>query len=216
MKIGSLFRAFLPRDERFFAYFGKDLDNLLLAAQTFKDLMSEDISREERAQKIKKVEELEHRGDEITHQIFSELGATFVTPFDREDIHALASKIDDILDFICGAAMRIVLYGVKKISPEQQRLASLVHDQVAELHKAVRLLHNFADVSAIRESLVRINSIENEADDLFERAIAELFDTCNDPIKLIKMKEMFVSLETATDKCEDAANVIESIVVKNA
>lgn len=216
MKISSLFRAFLPKDDRFFVYFDKNLDNLLLTAQTFRDLMSEGISREERAQKIAKVVELEHRGDEITHQIFSELGATFITPFDREDIHALASKIDDILDFICGASTRIVLYGVKKISPEQERLAALVYDQVSELHKAVRLLHNFHDVSAIRESLVRINSIENEADDLFERAIADLFDTCDDPIKLIKSKEMLVSIETATDKCEDAANVIESIVVKNA
>jgi predicted phosphate transport protein (TIGR00153 family) len=215
MRLDTLLHALLPREEKFFRYFENDVDNLLAAARIFVELMSNEITKEERAQKIKRIEELEHKGDEITHQIFHAVGATFITPFDREDIHALASKIDDILDYLQGAATRIVLYGVKKISPEQERLAALVHDQVVELHKAVKNLHDFKHAAAIRESLVRINSIENEADDLFERAIAELFDTCDDPIKLIKSKELLVSLETATDQCEDAANVIESILVKN-
>lgn len=216
MRLDTLLHALLPREEKFFRYFENDVDNLLAAARIFVELMTNEITKEERAQKIKRIEELEHKGDEITHQIFHEVGATFITPFDREDIHELASKIDDILDYLQGAATRIVLYGVKKISPEQERLAALVHEQVVELHKAVKNLHDFKHAAAIRESLVRINSIENEADDLFERAIAELFDTCDDPIKLIKSKELLVSLETATDQCEDAANVIESILVKNA
>jgi predicted phosphate transport protein (TIGR00153 family) len=216
MRLDSLLHALLPREEKFFRYFENDVDNLLAAARIFVELMTNEITKEERSQKIKRIEELEHKGDEITHQIFHEVGATFITPFDREDIHELASKIDDILDYLQGAATRIVLYGVKKISPEQERLAAIVHDQVVELHKAVKNLHDFKHVTAIRESLVRINSMENEADDLFERAIAELFDTCDDPIKLIKSKELLVSLETATDQCEDAANVIESILVKNA
>jgi predicted phosphate transport protein (TIGR00153 family) len=215
MRLDTLLHALLPREEKFFRYFENDVDNLLAAARIFVELMTNEITKEERAQKIKRIEELEHKGDEITHQIFHEVGATFITPFDREDIHELASKIDDILDYLQGAATRIVLYGVKKISPEQERLAALVHEQVVELHKAVKNLHDFKHAAAIRESLVRINSIENEADDLFERAIAELFDTCDDPIKLIKSKELLVSLETATDQCEDAANVIESILVKN-
>lgn len=216
MKIESILHALIPKEDKFFKHFERDVDNLLLAAQVFKELMSNAISKEERAQKIKRIEELEHRGDEITHIIFSELGATFLTPFDREDIHALASKLDDILDYIQGAATRLVLYQVKKISSDQEALAGLIHDQVVELHKAILNLRHFKDGQYIRDSLVRINSIENEADDLFERAIAELFDTCDDPIKLIKTKELLVSLETATDQCEDAANVIETIIVKNA
>jgi uncharacterized protein len=216
MKLESILHALIPKENKFFKYFEKDVDNLLVAAGVFKDLMSNAISREERAQKIKRIEELEHKGDEITHTIFSELGATFITPFDREDIHALASKLDDILDYIQGAATRLVLYQVKKISTEQERLAGLIYDQVVELHKAILNLHHFKEGDFIRDSLVRINSIENEADDIFERAIADLFDTCEDPIKLIKMKELLVSLETATDQCEDAANVIETILVKNA
>jgi hypothetical protein len=216
MKIDAILHALLPRDKKFFDLFNKDAENLLSAARIFKELMSNDISPVERAQKIRKVEELEHRGDEMTHQIFQALGATFITPFDREDIHALTSKLDDILDFIHGASGRIILYRVERISPEGERLASLIHDQVLELVKAIGLLHDMRNVQAINESLVRINSIENEADDLFERAIAALFDNCKDPIQLIKSKELLVSLETATDQCEDAANVIESIIVKNA
>lgn len=216
MKLDSFLKVLLPKDDRFFQFFERDAENLLQAAQIFKDLMNDGMSKEERAQKIKRVEELEHKGDELTHQILTELGGTFITPFDREDIHALASKLDDILDYVQGASTRIVLYNVKRISPEQERLAALIYEQVAELHKAVKNLKNLKNVALIRESLVRINSIENEADDLFERAIADLFDTCDDPIKLIKTKELLVSLETATDECEDAANVIETIIVKNA
>jgi len=216
MKLESILHALIPKDDKFFKYFEKDVENLLLAAGIFKQLMSNAISKEERAQKVKHIEELEHRGDEITHTIFSEVGATFITPFDREDIHALASELDDILDYVQGAATRLILYRVDSITPEQERLAALIHDQVVELHKAIFNLRHFKDGKFILESLVRVNSIENEADDLFERAIANLFDTCEDPIRLIKMKELLVSLETATDQCEDAANVIETIIVKNA
>ncbi len=216
MKIDAILHALLPKDDSFFNLFEKDSGNLLMAAGTFRDLMSNRISKEERAQKIRKIEEFEHRGDEITHQIFKALGTTFITPFDREDIHILASKLDDILDYIQGAATRIILYRVDTISPEAERLAGLVYDAVVELNKAIPMLRDLRHAEAMNESLVKINSMENEADDLFERAIANLFDTCKDPIQLIKLKELLVSLETATDQCEDAANAIESILVKNA
>jgi hypothetical protein len=178
--------------------------------------MHNDISPEERAQKIRRVEELEHKGDDITHNIFSEVGTNFITPIDREDIHALASALDEVLDYLKGASTRIVLYRVLTIPPEATKLAELILLQVSELHKAIHLLRDFHNVDAMRECLVRINSLENEADDIFERAIAGLFDSCTDPILLIKTKELYVSLETATDQCEDAANVIETIIAKNA
>ena len=216
MKLDSFLKVLLPKDDRFAAFFERDTENLLQAAQTFKELMDDRLPKKERALKIKRVEELEHKGDELTHQILTELGGTFITPYDREDIHELASKLDDVLDYLQGASTRIVLYKVTRISPAQERLAALIYDQVVELHKAVKNLRSLKNVALIRESLIRINSIENAADDLFERAIADLFDTCDDPIKLIKTKELLVNLETATDKCEDAANVIETIIVKNA
>lgn len=216
MGISRVLHMFLPREDKFFDYLTGDAENLLTAAKVFRELMTNKISNAERSQKIRKMEELEHKGDEVTHQIFSGLGTTFITPFDREDIHELASKLDDILDYIDGAAGRIELYHVKQITPEMERLAALVYDAVEELHTAIPLLRDFSNAPRIRECLVKINSIENEADDLFERAIASLFEKCRDPIKLIKTKELLVSLETATDQCEDAANVIESIIVKNA
>ena len=216
MRLDSILHALLPKDEKFFRFLEQDVENLRIAAQIFKELMRHAVSPEERAQKSRRLEELEHKGDEITHQIFHELGATFITPFDREDIHVLTSALDDILDFINGAATRIQLYKIKKVTQEQEQLASMVADAVDQLHKAIPLLRDLRHVQGIRECLVRVNSIENDADDLFERAIADLFDECEDPIRLIKLKEVFVSLETATDRCEDAANVIESIIVKNA
>jgi len=215
MRLDTILHALLPKDDKFFGLFERDVENLLNAATLFRDLMTPDMSKEERAQKIRRIEELEHKGDEITHTIFSELAGTFITPFDREDIHELASKLDDILDYLQGASGRIILYRVEQLSEDHQQLALMIYDQVVELHTAIPLLRDFHHAEKMRDCLVRINSLENEADDLFERSIAHLFETCTDPILLIKTKEILVSLETATDQCEDAANVIESILVKN-
>ena len=216
MKLDTLIQALLPKDRKFFEFFENDAANLLSAARLLRELMTPSMSPEQRLQKIRKVDELEHKGDEITHAIFRYLESTFITPFDREDIHTLASKIDDILDFINGAANRVALYKLGEITTGQEALAGYVLGAVEELHHAIEHLSDLRHATAIRERLVRIHSIENEADDLFERTIGSLFETCKDPILLIKNKEILVSLETATDQCEDAANVIESIIVKNA
>lgn len=215
MKLDRILHVLLPKHDQFYDFFEKDVENLLSAATLFSELMVNTMSPEERVFKIRRIEELEHRGDEITHQIFSEVGSNFITPIDREDVHALASALDEVLDYLKGAATRIVLYRVTEIPAEATRLADLILEQVRELHKAIGFLRDLRNVESIRECLVRINSIENEADDLFEMAIAQLFETCKDPIKLIKTKELYVSLETATDQCEDAANVVETIIVKN-
>lgn len=216
MKLDGILRFLLPKDEKFLKLFVKDVENLVTSATLFREAMVSTISPQERAQKIRKLEELEHKGDEITHQILSELSLTFITPLDREDIHALATTLDDILDYIQGTGHRMILYQIESITPEEEKLATLIYQQVLELHKVIPLLHQLKKADTIKEALVKINSIENEADDVFERAIADLFKNCKDPIELIKVKELLVSLETATDQCEDAANVIESIMIKNA
>jgi uncharacterized protein len=216
MKFDKILHALLPTDSTFYDLFEKDAANLMEGSLVFKSLMALDISKEDRARKIHEIENFEHLGDEITHQIHKNLGSTFITPFDREDIHELASKIDDILDSMQGASNRLVLYRIETFPPEAEKIAIMLHEAVIELHKAVYLLRNLKNVVAINESLVRINTIENAADAVFELAIARLFVECKDPIELIKMKELLVSLETATDECEDAANAIESIIVKNA
>jgi predicted phosphate transport protein (TIGR00153 family) len=215
MRLDRVLHVLLPKHDQFYDFFEKDVENLLNAATLFNELMVNTMPPEERAIKIRRIEELEHRGDELTHQIFSEVSANFITPIDREDVHALASALDDVLDYLKGAATRIVLYKVTEIPAGATRLANLILEQVKQLHKAIGLLRDLRNEGAIRECLVHINSMENEADDLFEMAIAQLFETCKDPIQLIKTKELYVSLETATDQCEDAANVVETIIAKN-
>ena len=215
MKLDFILKKMLPRDDKFFTLFQEDVENVVNASRIFKQAMSRELSREERLQKMRKLEEVEHRGDEITHRIFEALAISFITPFDREDIHSLASKLDDIVDYLQVCANQIILYKIKSVSVEQEKLSRIVYKQAEQLHQAIQLLHDLKNAPQIKTCLVTLNSLENEADDIFERAIADLFENCQDPIHLIKVKGLLENMELATDKCEDAANVIESILVKN-
>lgn len=177
-----------------------------------KALKSKDLT--ERDAYIKEIQELEHKGDQITHNIFHELSSSFITPFDREDIHNLASAVDDILDFIHGSAKRIQLYNLKQPSSAMVELADLILQGNQQLHHGIKALKDLKNIEKVKEICVKINSIENLADDVFDSAAAKLFDEEKDAIELIRVKEILQNLETATDKCEDAANVLESIIVK--
>jgi len=169
-----------------------------------------------REELIRTIDRLENKGDEITHQLHLELGKNFITPFDREDIHQLASAIDDVADNIQGAANRMSLYRIDDFNEHIKNLSDLILQSGIELAKAVKELKDLKNVRHIADSCIRINSLENQADHVFDRAVADLFLYETDAIRLIKYKEILSSLETATDMCEDAANVMESILVKNA
>lgn len=171
---------------------------------------------EKRKEYIKEVERLEHVGDDITHSIFLELSKNFITPFDREDIHALASAVDDIADYIHASASNIELYNLTVISDPMIKLAELLVEMCTDLEKAIKELRSFKNIRVIADACVRINSGENQADYACNLAIARLFEFETNAIELIKQKEVLQTLELATDKCEDAANVLESILVKNA
>lgn len=171
---------------------------------------------EYRNELIKKIEVYEHKGDELTHQIFLELSKNFITPFDREDIHALATAIDDVADFIHGSANRMLLYNVKHVNEAVRKLAELINQGCKDIDKAIKELKDLKNIRNVTDSCVRINSMENQADYVFDMAVADLFKNETDAIELFKMKELLSALETATDKCEDAANVMESIIVKHA
>ena len=171
---------------------------------------------EERQKWYRRIEQLEHEGDMITHRIFKELEKNFITPFDREDIHRLVSALDDVLDYIHGASKRLELYKFHECTSDMIKLAELIVTQTNELRTAIVELKNLDQMRDISNSLVRVNSIENHADDIFDNAVARLFNDETDAIKIIKTKEILSALETATDKCEDVANVIESILVKMA
>jgi predicted phosphate transport protein (TIGR00153 family) len=208
-------RLFVPKDRKFFPLFDKAAENLESAGKLLFELINS-TSSEERNRLINEIEKLEHVGDELTHDIFQELGKNFITPFDREDIHRLASALDDVLDYIHGSSKRIQLYKITTFSQDVIKLASLIQVQTEEVRRCVHELKNMSNMRDITNSLVRINSIENHADDIFEHAVAKLFEEETNAIELIKIKEFLSMMETATDKCEDVANVIESIVIKMA
>lgn len=208
-------RYFLPTDKKFFPLFEKAAANLLLAGVAICDLV-ETNNNDDRMRLMREIERLEHIGDEITHDIFQELGRNFITPFDREDIHRLVSSLDNILDYIHGSSKRMQLYQVKVYTPDMIKLAELLKTQIEELKRAIFELRNMDKMRDISDALVRINSIENHADDIFDNAVARLFQDEKDAIELIKNKEILQAIETATDMCEDAANVIESIIIKMA
>jgi predicted phosphate transport protein (TIGR00153 family) len=213
--MASIFDFFIPRDKKFFPLFERASGNLKAVSKVLVQMVNAS-TLDKRKELIKEIERLEHVGDAVTHEIFNELSANFITPFDREDIHELVSSIDDIVDYIHGSAKRMELYKVDNVTPSIIKLAELIEKSAEEINIAVAELRNMKNVTKIKEACVRINSIENHADDIFDMAVAKLFEEEKNAIEVIKMKEILSALETATDKCEDVANVIESILVKNA
>jgi predicted phosphate transport protein (TIGR00153 family) len=215
MKLSSLFSFMVSKNALFFDLFARDTANLVEQSKRFNQLfLTSDKS--ELSNIIRDIREFEHKGDEITHQIFLELADNFITPFDREDIHALATSIDDIADYINGCASRIQLYGVSEFSKSMGLMSEVLLKQVMEIDTAIGDMRNMRNAQRVRDAIVRINSLENHADDIFDEAIARLFAEQDSAMELIKQKEVLSSLESATDKCEDVANVLESILVKNS
>ncbi len=214
MKIDRLIQVLLPHDQKFYNLFEESTRLLSKASVRLKKIADADAP-ETRAL-AKEIEDLEHQADEVTHEIFGELNATFVTPFDREDIHELASSLDDIVDFINGSASRFVLYDVQRRTQFMRQLMDIIVRSVEAVGKGVSCLRDFRNSASLQKVLRDVNSYENEADAVFEQAIGELFENEKNVIELIKLKEIYVGLETATDRCEDAANVLESILIKHA
>ena len=199
----------IPKDTSFFKMFSAMSDNLIAGARALVDLFAD---YKEVARKIDAIHRIEREGDELTHAILTKLNQTFITPFDREDIHQLASKLDDVLDFINAAGARIVMYRITAPPLAAGDLARIILMQCQELQKAVSLMQKNGNILA---HCVEINRLENEADLVAQQAIAELFEYEKDPITLIKVKELLEFLERATDKAEDVANVLETVVLKN-
>jgi|PersoiStandDraft_1058852.scaffolds.fasta_scaffold64985_2 uncharacterized protein Yka (UPF0111/DUF47 family) len=162
---------------------------------------------------VTRIKELEHRGDEITHRLFSESARTFITPLEREDIHGLASSLDDVLDFIDAAAARLVLYRIQAPVPGMLPLAEILVRQTELLSSVMPKLK---ENDLILETCIKIHEQENAGDRVLHEALVRIFEETKDPILLIKQKELVETLEGATDRCEDVANVLETIVLKNA
>ena len=204
---------FVPREIKFFDLFEDSAQNTVKAAHGLKKLVDEwgNIDVE-----VAQITELEHVGDTITHQIMAQVNRTFVTPFDREDIASLAHVLDDVTDFIHSAAYAMLIYKVDSPSQRAKELADIIVQSTSEVEKAIPQLRTRAGLKSIYEKCVEINRLENVADTVFRSAMAELFDDTTDMAKIIKWREIYEHMESATDRCEDVANVLEGVALKHA
>jgi len=202
----------IPQDKHFFNMLENESKNVLDGSNAFLDMLKNYENIKDKQQTIK---DIEHQGDDFVHEIFEELNKTFITPIDHEDISALASAFDDVLDYIDGTATRLVLYEIKKPEENMIKLAEVLLKQTTELNIALCGLRNIKNPKEIEKRCIEVNRLENVADDIYKTSVAELFRR-KDAIEIMKLKEVYERLEFATDKCEDAANVISDIVVKNS
>ncbi|HEY3874101.1 MAG TPA: DUF47 family protein [Candidatus Kapabacteria bacterium] len=215
MGFSSFLRGLLPQENQYFRLFTSNITNIQEAATDLRRLLDAKTTSDRKIL-IARIEDAEHRGDQITHDIFADLSKTFVTPIDREDIHSLASEIDDILDLMEDVAVRTILYNVTEFPPEFRDLTDTLLRAVEDLGVAVPLLNDMKNVKQILSSCEHVNTCENAGDDIYHNAIARFFQEIKDPIELIKLKEILSDIEEAIDKCEHVANLIEGVVVKYA
>lgn len=198
-----------PREERFFDMFEESVDVVLEGVKQFNAMLQDYTDIEQKAKKIK---EIEFQGDQNTHRIVEALNRSFVTPIDRDDIYNLNSGLDDLLDYVEAIASRLVLFKVRESTPEMRQFGDLILQSAVQISKAV---HHLRKLDHLMSFCKEIKRLENIGDDLSRKTISDLFDNSGDPIQLIKMKEIYGRLESTMDKCEDIANTIETIVVKN-
>ena len=215
MGLNSIMKIFTPKDRVFYSLFEEVADTVAKMGKLIKEMVAEP-DKDKRASLVSQIEDQEHVNDDLTHKIFTELGRNFITPFDREDIHYLASALDDICDYIYATAKKINFYKINPNDVGIQKMVDLIDQGTTQIQTAVRELRNMRDMRKITDSLVKVNSIENQADDIFDMSIDRLFETEPDAKEVIKKREIYQVMEIVTDKCEDAANVIESIIIKYA
>lgn len=208
-----MLRFLMPRENAYFDLFESAAQNIVKAAKKLQELVSNwdnsDVISAE-------ITEIEHIGDTITHQIIEHLNRSFVTPFDREDIALLAHSLDDVVDFIQSASDYMVLYKVVTPSRKARELAEVLVQSANEIEKTVPLLRKPSEYKPILEHCVEINRLENVADLIFRSAIGELFETSQNIRDVIKWREIYENMETATDRCEDVANALEGVALKHA
>lgn len=205
--------SFIPREEKFFDLFEDGAHNIVKASQVLKKLID---TWENIEQRVEEITELEHKGDNITHEVIARLHRTFVTPFDREDIALLAKSLDDVMDFIDGTARAMFNYKVGRPRKRAKELADIIIQATDEVEKAILDLRHRAKLKQILDRCVEINRLENAADVVYRAGMAELFDNSTDMADVIKWREIYEHMESATDRCEDVANVLEGVALKHA
>jgi uncharacterized protein len=202
----------LPHDTIFYDLFEKQAGIVTEAAWLLLDLTENFVNLKEKRHAIEK---LEHKGDMVTHDIYEQLNRTFITPLDPEEISRLASNLDEVLDYIDGAAEKMQYYSIDGTDTHMIELAKLIHQSAKEIESAVKGIRTIKDPRYIEERCIEVNRLENVADDVLAQAVTELFKT-TDAIRIIKLKDIYEQLETATDNCEDVANTLSDIAIRHS
>ena len=202
--------SLLPREDEYFTLFSQMTAKMQEASNALVEMTQGDSANFEAI--AKKIKDAEHGCDAITHEITTKLNKSFITPFDREDIFALSVALDDVIDYIDAGARAILMYDIKEMSDHAKHLAKVIQQLTIEINSAVSMLKK---PNNLNQHIVEIHRLENEADDVYFRAIGELFHNANDALTVIKWKELYEILENGTDRCEHVANIIESIMLKH-
>jgi len=214
MSINSIFQFLVPKDKKFFPLFEEASSNLIELASNLHEAVN--LPLKEREILFQKIDELEQKGEDITRQTNLELSRNFITPFDREDIHTLITSIDNVADYLHGASSRMRLYQVDKITKSIRKMTEINLEACQNIDSAVKELSNLKNMKIIKDSCTRINKLENKSDNVYNKAVFEIFENETDAKNIIKYKEVLSVLESATDKCKSVANILESISVKHS
>lgn len=215
MKLDKFFQLLVPKDKKFYPLFCQASENLVESSKAFQELLRI-TDEEKRNELVKQIKKLEKAGDKITSTIFDQLNSTFITPFDREDIHKLTSRIDTVVDLINTSARRLQLYRLFEIPPVFHQMAELLNKSAEEINTVTHGLNDIHKFHQYKENCIRIGEMENESDTLNFSFLSEIFDTETNAISLIKKRDILNSLEKAMDRCEDVSDVFQTIIVKNA
>ena len=214
MTVNNIFQFLVPKDKKLFRLFEEATANLVILAETLHEAVN--APRLERDEYFKKIEELEAVIEEITHKTHLELSKNFITPFDREDIHSLIKAIDNVADYMHGAASRMRLYQVEKITKSIRKLTEINLEACQLINEGIKQLRDMNNIKIIKETCKKINKLESKADVVFDKAVADIFENETDAKNIIKYKEVLSALESASDKCKIVANVMEQISVKHS
>ena len=215
MKFDSIVRLLMPKEERFHELLALDTKNLVKAMRVFEAIASS-ASLEDRRARVVELKGIEHEGDAITKQIFLALNSTFITPFDRDDIHQIATCLDDVLDYVEGVAQSLVVFELGESPAALRQFALILKEMADEVDRMTSLIWDLSDEKKIQAGTVRISELENQADALYTSVIGELFKNGGNPIEIMKWKEIYEGLENACDACKDYTDALSNVVIKNA
>jgi len=213
MELDRIFSFLVPKDRKFFPLFIEVADNIVVASELFIKLLGEaDLSK--RMEYIKAIQDAEHLGDDLTRTLMIELNKTFITPFEREDIHVLVDRMDSIVDLLHGASKRIHMYNLSEFPKEFMQIAVIIHSAVLEIQLVLRNVKNVNDFKLYLNSCIKISNMETEVDDIYQSFLANLFENEINAIELIKKRDILAALEKAIDRCDDVAKVFSTLIVK--